>query len=54
MTHEQEFAAARALGAPVERVAREDAGQVLTDRIIEMMMRLSTPSHLSPGAGQVE
>jgi hydroxyacid-oxoacid transhydrogenase len=43
---DRHLTAARALGAPVNGVAPEDAGKVLTDRIIEMMMRLKVPNGL--------
>jgi hydroxyacid-oxoacid transhydrogenase len=43
---ERHLAAAGALGASVAGVAAADAGKVLTDRIVEMMMRLKVPNGL--------
>jgi hydroxyacid-oxoacid transhydrogenase len=43
---ERHLAAAEALGARIDGVGPDDAGRVLTDRIVEMMMLLKTPNGL--------
>jgi hydroxyacid-oxoacid transhydrogenase len=43
---DRHLTAAGALGAKVEGASPDDAGKILTDRIIEMMMRLKVPNGL--------